>query len=286
MVRIGLISDTHIPKRWKAIPEAVFDIFAGVDLILHSGDVGELSVLDQLGKIAPVAAVYGNDETKAATEALPFLQMLAIAGHRLVLVHGYDRDMNQELARRRDDRWEPKFDFLTDYGAPHGADILVYGHSHIPMVKPHRGMLLINPGAIASGSFFTRQKLQTVAMLTLTQGETPQVTHIDISQPERPHHTPFDWEAGFAAAQRIYNEPIAEPQLLSQLPWLREHIVPLADPELIDELLLPVAHECWYGQRGPITVTEFISAMTTHKDVPPAIVQTLRESPFFGSYLR
>jgi hypothetical protein len=54
---LGLISDTHMPERWPELPGAIFDVFAGVDLILHAGDVGELWVLDRLSAIAPVLAV-------------------------------------------------------------------------------------------------------------------------------------------------------------------------------------------------------------------------------------
>ena len=52
-VRIGLISDTHMPERWPSLPPAIFELFKGVDLLLHAGGVGELWVLDQLSAIAP-----------------------------------------------------------------------------------------------------------------------------------------------------------------------------------------------------------------------------------------
>ena len=166
-VRLGLISDTHMPKRWKRLPPAIFDIFAGVDLILHAGDVGELWVLDELAQIAPVVAVYGNDETEAAVNALPYLQTLFIAGHRIVLTHGYNPDSETEAAMRRDDRWEPKFEYWANLAKPHGADVFIYGHSHVPMMHKYDDVWLINPGAIASGNMYSRQRIQTVAILTL-----------------------------------------------------------------------------------------------------------------------
>ena len=64
MMRIGLISDTHMPERWPRLPSCIFSLFDGVDLILHAGDVGELWVLDELSLIAPVIAVHGNDDTE------------------------------------------------------------------------------------------------------------------------------------------------------------------------------------------------------------------------------
>ena len=59
----------EIAQTGEALPASLLDIFAGVDLILHAGDIGELWVLDELSHIAPVVAVHGNDETAEATEA-------------------------------------------------------------------------------------------------------------------------------------------------------------------------------------------------------------------------
>ncbi len=59
-MRVGVISDTHVPAIARSLPAAVFEVFKGVDLILHAGDVVELSVLDELRTIAPVEAVAGN----------------------------------------------------------------------------------------------------------------------------------------------------------------------------------------------------------------------------------
>ena len=84
-IRIGLISDTHMPERCAALPTAVFSTLANVDLLLHAGDVGELWVLDQLSAIAPVIAVHGNDDTAAAQRELPFQQIITAAGRRILL---------------------------------------------------------------------------------------------------------------------------------------------------------------------------------------------------------
>ena len=69
-MKVGVISDTHVPAIVPSLPPAVFDIFKGVDLILHAGDIVDLSVLDELRAIAPVEAVAGNmDDTRGASEA-------------------------------------------------------------------------------------------------------------------------------------------------------------------------------------------------------------------------
>src|SRR5438094_1902815 len=79
---IGLLSDTHLPDRLEALPPALFDVFAGVHLILHAGDVGELRVLDELSALAPVVAVHGNDDTAEAQRELPYPHAVAVAGWR------------------------------------------------------------------------------------------------------------------------------------------------------------------------------------------------------------
>src|SRR5512147_2767841 len=86
---LGLISDTHMPDRCAALPRAVFEVLRGVDLVIHSGDVGTLFVLDELSQIAPVIAVYGNDESQEAKHNLPLQQVIPIAGQRIFVHHGH-----------------------------------------------------------------------------------------------------------------------------------------------------------------------------------------------------
>ena len=69
---LGLLSDTHFHDRLFELPPHLAAIFAGVDLILHAGDVGDISVLDELGHIAPVVAVHGNDEPEHVKQWLPY----------------------------------------------------------------------------------------------------------------------------------------------------------------------------------------------------------------------
>lgn len=165
-MKLGLISDTHMPDRWKALPERVFELFADVDLILHAGDVGELWLLDQLSECAPVVAVHGNDETPGAESALPYLQTISVAGHRIVLTHAHYPIRAEEIASRTNP-WKPIFERRANFAKEHGASICIFGHTHIPMDLEYQGIRLINPGAIASGNPWTKQLIQTVAILTL-----------------------------------------------------------------------------------------------------------------------
>ncbi|NTV63511.1 MAG: metallophosphoesterase family protein, partial [Oscillochloris sp.] len=110
IARIGLIADTHMPDRLPALPDALGVALAGVDMILHAGDVGELRVLDLLGTIAPVVAVHGNDDTLESQRELPYQQLISVGGLRLLLTHAHYPDRQDELVSRRDDSWYPKLD--------------------------------------------------------------------------------------------------------------------------------------------------------------------------------
>src|SRR5258708_2706235 len=107
---IGLISDTHMPQRCAVLPAALAEVFAGVDFILHAGDLGELWVLDRLSQIAPLIAVHGNDETADAQRELPAQQLITICNQRILLYHSHHSDRATELALRVDDDWPPKLE--------------------------------------------------------------------------------------------------------------------------------------------------------------------------------
>lgn len=278
---IGLISDTHMPKYCKQLPDTVFDIFAGVDLIIHAGDVGELWVLDELSRIAPVVAVHGNDETQEATNALPFLKTVMAAGHRIVITHGHHPDAEKEAAQRRDDRWLPKWETLVKVARTYDASVVIYGHSHIPAVYCHEDVWLINPGAIASAGVVYKQTIQTVARLTLSPNTTPQVQYFDVMQGGKLHDTSSDWENGFNVMFRRYSEPIFEPELFNEVGWIRENILPIA-PSNIGDWLLPLAHECWSGKRKYITTADFVILIKNHPETSQLVLDKLSKSPILG----
>ena len=202
-MRIGLISDTHMPRRWKTLPPVVFELFSTCDVILHSGDVGELWVLDQLSESAPVIAVHGNDETDEATAALPFLQTLMFDGHRIVLTHSHHPDHATEMEKRKDDTWIPKLQYRANFGTAHGAKIVISGHTHIPMQVTHDDVLLVNPGAIASGSGWTKQSLQTVAIMMLTRKSAPEIQFF-LTDSGNEYMPEVDWDAGFCRGNAQY----------------------------------------------------------------------------------
>ena len=129
--KIGVISDTHIPH-FKKIPEAVWEYFAGAELIIHAGDLSILQVINELETIAPVVAVQGNVETEEVVFALPIKREILVGRCRIGIVHILGETTTRvHLARN---------EFPN-------ARCVVYGHSHIPYNQEHEGQLLFNPGS-------------------------------------------------------------------------------------------------------------------------------------------
>lgn len=142
---IGLVSDTHGLVR----PE-VHDALAGVELILHAGDVGGDEVLDELAVIAPVQAVYGNTDPPGRPRLAQTIEQV-VGGLRIHVSHGH------ELGSPTPAR------LLAAYP----AEVIVYGHTHRPLVTCADGRLVINPGAAGPRRFDLEP---SVARLTIENG--------------------------------------------------------------------------------------------------------------------
>jgi putative phosphoesterase len=142
---VGLISDTHGLLR----PEA-FEALAGVEMILHAGDVGGHAILAELGAIAPVRAVYGNCDPPGQPGLASDLG-LQIEGVTIHVSHGH------ELGRPTVERLLARYD----------ADVIVYGHTHRPLIERSGQRLVINPGAAGPRRFDLKP---SVARLTLERG--------------------------------------------------------------------------------------------------------------------
>ena len=152
--RVGVIADTHIPARGKTLPEAVLRLFdeEAVELILHAGDISSLAVINQLEAYAPVEAVQGNVELPEVVRALPFKRELLVDRCAIGLIH--------DLGERKHYARNARREFPS-------ARVVVFGHSHVPMIEDHDGLLLVNPG---SATDRRRQPNCTVALLSITRG--------------------------------------------------------------------------------------------------------------------
>lgn len=156
-LRVGIISDTHGLLRPR-----VFEIFRGVDRILHAGDVGPAALLTELEAVAPVTAVWGNTDSFEVRERTTAVARLELGGRRITVLHGHQLGSPTPEGLRR--------------GNP-GADIIVYGHTHRPLVSREDGVLVVNPGAAGAARFGIPP---SVAILSLAGEAT--VEHVELDQ--------------------------------------------------------------------------------------------------------
>jgi uncharacterized protein len=266
MAAVGLLSDTHYPERLAQLPPALFDVLAGVDLLLHAGDVGTLNALTQLSQIAPVVAVHGNDDTAAATTHLPEKQLITIAGRRLLLWHSHYADRVEELASRQNGDLRPKLARIGQAAQAAGATLVHFGHWHIPLVYQYEEVTLINAGGIASGNEVTAQTIQTVALLFIRDDKRPFVTHVDLAEPDRPFVHPIDWDAGFTAVMQPFSRSILAPDLLAPVGILRNRYALRTD--LLRQFFLPPAHRCWSGEQSHISRADVLAHLGQSDNLP------------------
>jgi len=149
-----LISDTHIPSRAKAIPREVFEIFNRVDLILHAGDLTQISVIDELRQLAPVIAVSGNMDRGEVRKRLPKIDSVNVHNWKIGIIH----DAGIFSGTRR----------MKTVAKQNNLDVLVFGHTHRPNLMQAEEALFINPGSPTNPLplFITRP---TVALLKITK---------------------------------------------------------------------------------------------------------------------
>src|SRR6202035_1036531 len=125
---IGVISDTHGLLR----PEALTAL-AGVEHILHAGDVGQMGILKELRGIAPLTAIRGNIDVGGACAELPATEMVELGGRTFYLVHAIeDLDISPVAA---------------------GGDVVAFGHSHKASVEQRNAVLYLNPGSAGPRRF-------------------------------------------------------------------------------------------------------------------------------------
>ena len=152
VVKIGLISDTHLPAMGSEPPPEVARAFSGVDLILHAGDIYSADCLDWLERIAPVVAVevppapvVGDHRVVAGYVG----RVVEVEGATIGLVHdlaikGVNEVVPGVLARFPAERSLPEA-VSAFFGQP--VEAVVFGHTHYPVAETHHGILFVNPGS-------------------------------------------------------------------------------------------------------------------------------------------
>ena len=132
---IAVISDTHLPRRSRRLPEACVERIAGADLLLHAGDFSTLEVLRELEAIGPpLVGVHGNVDSAELRRLLPAERVVDAEGARIAMVHdaGPRAGRLERLRGRFGER----------------ADVVVFGHSHLPLHEgTPDGFQIFNPGS-------------------------------------------------------------------------------------------------------------------------------------------
>ena len=152
-MQVALISDTHLPRGTRRIPDACLERLAASDLIIHAGDFVAAEVLGELERIGPpVAAVFGNVDSAELRARLPVSRVVEAGGARIGLVHdgGPARGRLERLRRRFPD-----------------AHAVVFGHSHIPLHEDAGGFQIFNPG---SPTERRRQPRHTMGLARVVDG--------------------------------------------------------------------------------------------------------------------
>lgn len=150
-MRIGVVTDTHVGEYLPRLPPEVGRAFAGVDLIIHAGDLTQPWVLDELRGIAPVVAVRGNHDEDAGHRHLPEHLVVRAGGARIGVTHGTRPDLVEKLgglasvALGRPELLGFERAMRRRFGA---VDAVVMGHIHMPVARMMGGTLLFSPGAV------------------------------------------------------------------------------------------------------------------------------------------
>ena len=159
-LRLGIISDTHGMLRSE-----VFDVFGAVDHILHGGDVGKAEVLADLQTLAPVTAVYGNVDDPEMQARLPQVATVRLDGFDIVVTHG-DQFGTPTPAKL--------------YQAFPQADIIVFGHTHRPLLElVDKTVTVMNPGGAGAARFGLPP---SVGIMELEPGIPPRARLVELTR--------------------------------------------------------------------------------------------------------
>jgi putative phosphoesterase len=167
---VAVISDTHMPKRAAALPDACLAALAGADLIIHAGDLSDMGTLQMVRAIGPpVVAVHGNIEEPAVRETLPATAEVEVNGVRIGVAH------NGGPAAGRLDRMRKRFP---------GAGLVVFGHSHVPLLqRAADGFTILNPG---SPTDRRRQPRHSMAVVEIAGDGRFEITFLAVDEPAGP----------------------------------------------------------------------------------------------------
>lgn len=153
-MKIGVISDTHIPTSALKLPKKVFDTFKDCDLIVHAGDSGDIETIHELEKITETKAVWGNMDGPDIREKLPETLIFEIGGKKIGVFHG---------------KGSPgKIIETVKSVFPKKIDAIIFGHSHMPFNEVIDGTLFFNPGSPTDRVF---APYRSIGVIEINNGE-------------------------------------------------------------------------------------------------------------------
>lgn len=168
-MRVGVLSDTHIPEAGRDLPREVYDALRGCDAILHGGDITISRVLDRLEVLAPVYAAMGNhDEHLTGDPRVQAQHWLTFEGHEVALLHRFE-PLDWSMDR-----------LLTRFFGGRRPDVVVCGDTHFESIETIDGVLLVNAGSATLPRNLS-PRLGHVAMLTLEAGRPALAELVDLS---------------------------------------------------------------------------------------------------------
>ena len=129
--KLVVLSDTHMPRGRRGLPQKLNEALERADMIVHLGDFTEIEVVHQLQRFAPLVAVAGNNDSAEVRVLFPYRRKLEIAGKQLVLIHGHREGRTALQAARSIAQ----------------GDAVLFGHSHSAYSSVEDGRLLFNPGS-------------------------------------------------------------------------------------------------------------------------------------------
>lgn len=133
-MKMIVIADTHLTKARKLLPKRLIKELEKSELIIHAGDWISMDVCNELERYAPVKGVFGNADGADITGRFPFKDLFEVYGYTIGLTHGHGENKTTEKRVR---------DVFSD----DEVDIIIFGHSHIPMLRYINHTLLLNPGS-------------------------------------------------------------------------------------------------------------------------------------------
>ena len=133
-MKIVVTGDTHLSNKDKPLPEILLKECETADLIIHTGDWTSIEVYNNLSKYAEVVGVYGNADGEDMKEYLKATEIIEAKGYKIGIVHGHGDKKTTE--RRALEAFDGK-----------DLDMIIFGHSHIPMIRYYTKVMLMNPGS-------------------------------------------------------------------------------------------------------------------------------------------